>query len=108
MKNPTSPVDESAGAIKLLILDRSYDPITPLAHDFYYQSLIGDLIDMGYDEPFEFTVTSSSGEKTLNKHYLDENDSVWTNFRYKHMADTLDGINLEFKEMTKHSKAAKI
>ena len=35
-KRPDSPVQEESGSIKLLLLERSYDPGVPLVHDFNY------------------------------------------------------------------------
>lgn len=32
-----------------MIIDRSYDVATPLLHDFYYQSMIYDLLDITND-----------------------------------------------------------
>lgn len=40
-----SVVNENAETIDVLILDRSIDPVTPLLHDLFYESMLFDLMD---------------------------------------------------------------
>lgn len=108
IKNKESPLDEQSGTIKVLLLERSYDPVTPLMHDFYYQSLLADLLAIDHTEQVSFKVTSAKGESNTAKAYLDETDSIWKEYRYSHIAAALTGVTKKFKEMTDQSAAAKI
>ena len=103
-----APEEDKDGPIKVLILERSYDVITPLMHDFYYQSLVGDLLEVGYDDTVSFITTDQQGKKTNQKAILDGDDQVWKEFRYKHMADALSGVNESFKSMIEQTAAAKL
>lgn len=42
-------IDKSCGRITVLIVDRSFDPTTPLLHDFFYQPMIYDLLAVDND-----------------------------------------------------------
>ena len=42
-------LDKEAGKIVLVILDRTVDPMTPILHDFYYQSMVYDLLEIKDD-----------------------------------------------------------
>jgi len=48
-KSGAENYDKSAGKINILILDRSYDPITPMLRDFFYQPLVYDLLSVNSD-----------------------------------------------------------
>jgi syntaxin-binding protein 1 len=37
---------KDAGKITLIILDRSIDPISPVIHDFYYESMLYDILNV--------------------------------------------------------------
>jgi syntaxin-binding protein 1 len=45
-KNKAELIQKDAGNIFLLILDRKFDILTPFIHDFYYQPLIYDLLNI--------------------------------------------------------------
>jgi syntaxin-binding protein 1 len=42
-------LEKQAGKIRLVILDRALDPLTPLLHDFFYQPMIYDLLNITSD-----------------------------------------------------------
>lgn len=108
LKNKDSPLDTEAGSIKLIILERSYDVATPLTHDFYYQSLVSDLLNIDYRNEIEYESESAQGKKETKRAYLTEKDKVWRNFRYKHMADTLNGLSNDFNELVKNNSTAQV
>jgi syntaxin-binding protein 1 len=56
----------------MLILDRSFDAMTPLMHEFTYQAMIQDLLPL---ENGKYKYEPESGHPALIT--LDENDSVW-------------------------------
>jgi syntaxin-binding protein 1 len=64
---------ENGNELHFLILDRTYDLITPLLHDFHYESLVVDLVPQNFS-PFECE------------------DAVYQKYRYKHIAYALEGI----------------
>ncbi|KAM7540447.1 hypothetical protein Aperf_G00000044175 [Anoplocephala perfoliata] len=62
----------------LLILDRGFDPLTPVLHDLTLQSLIRDLKDIE-DNNYEF----ANGQKFE----LTDKDKLWKELRNEHIAD---------------------
>jgi len=45
-KKDSENVDKDSGKISFLILDRTVDLVTPIMHDYYYQSMIYDLLNI--------------------------------------------------------------
>lgn len=80
-------VDPGAKNIRLVVLDRGFDVKTSVIHDFHYQSMCYDLIDIKHNT-VEFEAESSKGEKSTRKCVLDENDQLWLDYRFKHIAQT--------------------
>lgn len=61
--------DPKANKITVVILDRSYDPGSPLLHDFHYLSLLSDLKDIK-----DFKASYSDGHAPPKLLDLDESD----------------------------------
>ena len=59
----------SAPPITFLILDRSYDAVSPLLRDFYYMPLLYE-----YKKITKHTITNT---KTKKAHHFDENDEIF-------------------------------
>lgn len=64
----------------LLILDRSFDPVSPLLHEFTYQAMAYDLVNIKSDNKYEYETPSGRV-----KHELNEDDEVWTELRHQHV-----------------------
>ena len=68
----------------LLVLDRSFDTITPLMHEYTYQTMVMDLLDV---ENGLITYTATTGRGTEEKQaLLGENDVLWSEMKYSHIA----------------------
>jgi hypothetical protein len=48
-KSGSNILDPTSGKVTLLILDRSFDAIAPLIHDFHYQALVYDILEIDND-----------------------------------------------------------
>mmetsp|Transcript_25108 Transcript_25108/g.69260 ORF Transcript_25108/g.69260 Transcript_25108/m.69260 type:complete len:723 (-) Transcript_25108:57-2225(-) len=81
----------------LLLLDRSSDCLTPLMHDFNYQPLVNDLLQLDGDK---ITYKSESEEKEV---LLNEKDKLWGEIRGFHIAKVLDIVSKRIREVTSSS-----
>lgn len=124
LKKSSSPLlDKEAGKITVLILDRSIDATTPLLHDFYYQPMLYDLLDIKnniceYEVEEDLKTEPEEEEKLIQgqkikkkivmtkKVQLSEEDEIFSNYRYKHIAEVLEGIPKEFQKFVETNSNA--
>jgi len=100
-------LDPLSGKITVLLVERGQDPISPLMHDFFYQPMIYDLLDIK-NNIAEYEDEDKSGKKTIEKSILTENDALFAKYRYKHIAEALDGIPIEFQNFVTNNATAKL
>eukprot|EP01025_Chloroclados_australasicus_P049520 TRINITY_DN5645_c0_g2_i1.p1 TRINITY_DN5645_c0_g2~~TRINITY_DN5645_c0_g2_i1.p1 ORF type:complete len:625 (-),score=73.06 TRINITY_DN5645_c0_g2_i1:261-2135(-) len=90
----------------VLILDRGYDPVAPVYHDFFYQPMVHDLVDMD-GKLYRYKMDQGDEVDVL----LDvEADSVWRDLRFTHVSKVtkiLDDRIDEVKATSKFGKEAK-
>jgi len=100
-------LDPASGKITILIVDRAQDPVSPLMHDFFYQPMIYDLLDIK-NNIAEYEDEDKNGKKIIQKSILTENDHLFNKYRYKHIAEALDGIPVEFQSFVQNNATAKL
>jgi syntaxin-binding protein 1 len=84
----------------LLLLDRADDCLTPLMHDFTYQSMVHDLLEMDGDRITYQAEKADDPTKTEAKDVLlDEKDSVWVELRGKHIASVIETLSDRIREI---------
>ena len=99
--------DEPPAPVKIIILDRSFDPLTPILHDYYYRSLVYDLLDVKNDI-VEYPSEDNTGKVTMKKAILNESDDLWMKYKYKHIAESMTKISEEFNQFVQNNKTAAI
>eukprot|EP01083_Nonionella_stella_P203312 741981_1 len=72
---------------KLLILDRSYDPLAPIMHDFHLESMIHDLLDVDGD------IAKLPESDAVVR--ISERDEAWCKLRHCHIVE----LNVKLSEM---------
>lgn len=83
----------------LVLVDRSVDPLGPLLHDLFYESLVHDTVALTEYGDLELAYQNAQGEKKLTHTPLsDPADPIWTRCKHMHLADFLNYINDAFND----------
>ena len=85
----------------VLLVDRSYDMVTPFLHELTYQAMCNDLLPIN-DEKYTFQSEAGTREVLLN-----ENDILWPSLRHKHIADTSSHLISSFRKFIASNAAVK-
>ncbi|XP_041647459.1 syntaxin-binding protein 3 [Cheilinus undulatus] len=83
---------------QLLIVERGFDPVSPILHELTYQAMAYDLIDI-QDNIYKYKGKDGSEKQAL----LNEEDMLWVELRHKHIAD----VSGEIPKMVKEISASK-
>ncbi|XP_057455345.1 protein transport Sec1a-like isoform X2 [Lotus japonicus] len=102
---PNFPQNETCD---LLIIDRSIDQIAPVIHEWTYDAMCHDLLDMDGNK-YEIEVPSKTGGPPQKKEVLlEDHDSVWLELRHTHIADASERLHEKFTNFVSKNKAAQI
>ena len=88
-----NPWRRTATKCTLVIIERSWDPLTPLLHDFFYQAMTHDVLEVRGDR-YTHRYTSNEGKKTEKEVLLNETDPLWPSLRHLHVAGSSYGLRL--------------
>lgn len=94
----------------LLLLDRMADPLTPLCHDWTYEGLVYDLLDIDNNtNVYKYQAELEGGRKETKQATLNaESDKVWAELRHLHIGKALSRVNEMFQEFSEKNKAAQL
>ncbi len=93
----------------MLICDRSIDVMAPLLHEFTYQAMMNDLLNMNegkYSMKMDAIDSSSSGTQKQATATVDENDAIYLQLRHWHYADAVEYIKDAFNKFLSTNRAA--
>lgn len=107
----------------MLILDRLGDLVSPALHEFTYQAMCYDLLEikkdvyrcvavskyiMTADPTNSYVYTNNAGEEHEKEVLIGETDQLWPIVRHWHIADTIQYVISNFNEFVRTNKAAEM
>ena len=75
----------------LVIVDRSYDALAPLMHEYTYQAMVYDTLTIANDV-YQHEATLADGKKETKSVLLNENDTVWADNRNLFISDAVEKV----------------
>ena len=99
---PYSGVEKDRSTV--LLLDRKFDCLTPLMHDFTYQAMVNDLLNIYGDK---ITYKAESQENPQIKEdkdvLLNDKDKLWVEMRGEHIAKVIEELSGRIREVVNSS-----
>ncbi|KAI3974632.1 hypothetical protein MKX01_029622 [Papaver californicum] len=93
---------------ELLILDRSVDLISPIVHEWTYDAMCHDLLNMDGSK-YVYEVPSKTGGKPEKKDVLlEDHDPVWLELCHAHIADASERLHEQTTTFISKNKVAQI
>ena len=87
-----------------MLLDRSFDMVTPLIHDYQYQSTVFDYLPVPENGSLESVI---KGERNEKNRELNEKDEIWQKYKSSHIAEVIGSLNEEIKVVLQEQKNMK-
>lgn len=94
------PVPSPRPRAVLIITDRSMDLMAPLVHEFTYQAMALDLLNVSDGDKLTYRNVINKGQATEEDKEVElgEKDKIWVANRHMHMKDLLEKIVNDFKK----------
>ncbi|KAJ1390645.1 Sec1-like protein, partial [Ochromonadaceae sp. CCMP2298] len=90
---------------QIIILDRSFDCLSPLMHEYTYQAMANDLLDVN-DGVITYKTTTNKGKEEEKQGLLGENDEFWTELRHQHIAKVIEVIKGRMDDIIQNNSGA--
>ncbi|MED6106852.1 hypothetical protein PIB30_008551 [Stylosanthes scabra] len=102
---PNFPQTESCD---LLILDRSLDQIAPVIHEWTYDAMCHDLLNMEGNKYVHEVAGKAGGPPERKEVLLEDHDPIWLELRHAHIADASERLHEKMTSFISRNKAAQI
>ncbi|KAI3977294.1 hypothetical protein MKX01_040103 [Papaver californicum] len=93
---------------ELLILDRSLDHIAPVIHEWTYDAMCHDLLNLDGNKYVHEVPSKSGGEPEKKDVLLEDHDPVWLELRHAHIADASERLHEKMTTFVSKNKAAQM
>ncbi len=94
---------------QMIIIDRMFDPLTPLMHEYTYQAMANDLLVLDEDGMISYETTNERGTKIPKKAILNsESDELWIEHRHKHIAKVISSLKERMDDILSTNAGAKL
>ncbi|PRQ18028.1 putative sec1-like protein [Rosa chinensis] len=102
---PNFPETETC---ELLILDRSVDQIAPIIHEWTYDAMCHDLLNMDGNKYVQEVPGKNGGPPEKKEVLLEDHDPVWLELRHAHIADASERLHDKMTNFVSKNKAAQM
>ncbi|KDO67950.1 hypothetical protein CISIN_1g0060291mg [Citrus sinensis] len=92
----------------LLILDRSVDQVAPIIHEWTYDAICRDLLNMEGNKYVHEVPSKTGGPPEKKEVLLEEHDPLWLELRHAHIADASERLHEKMTSFISKNKAAQI
>ncbi|BDA46397.1 probable protein transport Sec1a [Coccomyxa sp. Obi] len=89
----------------LIILDRGCDAVAPIIHEWTYEAMAYDLLNLT-SNTFRYESETAGGKMESKEHILDERDELWVELRHRHFAEATSRIANMMDEFKAKNRAA--
>ncbi|MCL7046054.1 hypothetical protein MKW94_006875 [Papaver nudicaule] len=93
---------------ELLILDRSVDQISPIIHEWTYDAMCHDLLNMDGNKYVHEVPSKTGGQPEKKDVLLEDHDPVWLELCHAHIADASERLHEKMTTFISKNKAAQI
>ncbi|KAL2516825.1 SNARE-interacting protein KEULE [Abeliophyllum distichum] len=102
---PNFPQSETC---ELLILDRSIDQIAPIIHEWTYDAMCHDLLNLEGNKYVHEVPNRTGGLPEKKEVLLEDHDPIWLELRHAHIADASERLHEKMTNFVSKNKAAQI
>ncbi|XP_012475980.1 SNARE-interacting protein KEULE isoform X2 [Gossypium raimondii] len=100
---PNFPQQETC---ELLVLDRSIDQIAPVIHEWTYDAMCHDLLNMEGNKYVHEVPSKTGGPPEKKEVLLEEHDPIWLELRHAHIGDANLRLHEKMTNFVSKNKAA--
>nr|DAD18698.1 TPA_asm: hypothetical protein HUJ06_020161 [Nelumbo nucifera] len=104
----TIPNFPQAETCELIILDRSVDQIAPVIHEWTYDAMCHDLLEMEGNKYVHEVPSKTGGAPEKKEVLLEDHDPIWLELRHAHIADASERLHDKMTNFISKNKAAQI